>query len=263
MKGRLFVILSLLTSLILSDSSCEKGNTGKTKNMELSKCEKAFFGDSIAVFMLNKPQNGYRISFIHSKQLDLMHFERGDSISQYCAIHKLPYELRYYEEDSVGVFYVDIDFPILKLDTIGGTKDTPDMFFMDMNFDDEEEFVVKHDGYNRFYYACFDLVKGNWESSCPGILESTNTPPYNNIVSGIVEQPSYTVFDHKKKTIYVYETMGCCSYYETWAKYYEGDMYGTEAKVKVYKEVHHEWWGDGTEHVETYKLINDTLTLVK
>ena len=26
---------------------------------------------------------------------------------------------------------------------------------------------------------------------------------------------------------------------------------------------HHEWWEDGTEHVKTYKLINDTLTLVK
>ncbi|MCR4922279.1 MAG: hypothetical protein K5945_11335 [Bacteroidaceae bacterium] len=260
MKGEIIVLLSLVISLIMSGCSCEKG---KIHNMEVSECEKAFFGDSIAVLMLNKPQNGYHISFIHSKQLNLMHFERGDSICQYCAIHKLPFELRNYEEDSIGVFNVDIDFPILKLDTLGGSKDAPDMFFMDMNFDDEEEFVVKHEGYNRFYYACFDLVKGNWESSCPGILESTNTPPYNNIVSGIVEQPSYTVFDYNEKTIYVYETMGCCSFYETWAKYYEGDMYGTEAKVKVYKKVHHDRRADGTEHVETYKLINDTLTLVE
>ena len=99
--------------------------------------------------------------------------------------------------------------------------------------------------------------------SCPGLLESNNEPPYNNIVSGIYEQPSYTVFDRKKKEIYIKETMGCCSYYETWAKHFEGDNYGNEAKVKITKEVHHDWWVDGKEHVEIYKLINDSLKMVE
>ena len=46
-------------------------------------------------------------------------------------------------------------------------------------------------------------------------------------------------------------------------KIFEGDDYGNEAKVKVTKEVHHDWWADGTEHVEIYKLINDSLKLVE
>ena len=56
----------------------------------ISICEASFFGDSTAVFIAKTLQNGYKISIIHNKQLDLIHFERGDSISEYCAIHKLP-----------------------------------------------------------------------------------------------------------------------------------------------------------------------------
>ena len=63
----------------------------------ISDCDASFFGDSTAVFMANTLQNGYKISIIHNKQLDLIHFERGDSISQYCAIHKLPFDLRRFE----------------------------------------------------------------------------------------------------------------------------------------------------------------------
>lgn len=193
-----------------------------------------------------------------------MHFERGDSINEYCAIHQLPFDLRPYEEDSVGIFHVDIHFPVIQLDTIGGSKEAPEMFFMDVNFDNEEEFVVAHEGYNRTYYACFDLVKDNRNGSCPGLLESNNEPPFNNIVSGLgVLQPAYTVFDRKKKDIYIYETMGCCSYYETWAKYFEGDNFGTEAKIKVVKQEEHEWWADGKEHIATYKLVNDSLKLAE
>ena len=137
------------------------------------------------------------------------------------------------------------------------------MFFMDVNFDGEEDFIVAHEGYNRTYYACFDLVKGNRNGSCPGLLESTDESPYNNIVSGIDSQPSYTVFNRQKKEIYIYETMGCCSYYETWAKYFEGDNYGNEPTIKVVKQEEHEWWADGKEHIATYKLINDSLKLVE
>ena len=86
----------------------------------ISICEASFFGDSTAVFIANTMQNGYKISIIHNKQLDLIHFERGDSISQYCAIHKLPFDLRYYEEDSIGVFKTELNIPVLRLDTLGG-----------------------------------------------------------------------------------------------------------------------------------------------
>lgn len=252
----------LCAGVFVCMTACVHNQKAPMKN-DISICEASFFGDSTAVFMANTLQNGYKISIIHNKQLDLIHFERGDSISQYCAIHKLPFDLRYYEEDSIGVFQTELNIPVLRLDTLGGTKYAPDMFFMDVNFDGEEDFIVAHEGYNRTYYACFDLVNGNRYGSCPGLLESNNEPPYNNIVSGIYEQPSYTVFDRKKNEIYIKETMGCCSYYETWAKYFEGDNYGNEAKVKITKEVHHDWWADGTEHVEIYKLINDSLKLVE
>ena len=117
---------------------------------------------------------------------------------------------------------------------------------------------------NRYYYACFDLVNGNFNGACPGILEANNEPPYNNIVSGLGKvQPAYTVFDRKKKEVYIYETMGCCSYYKTWAKYFEGDNFGNEAKIKVVKQEEHEWWADGKEHIATYKLVNDSLKLVE
>ena len=229
----------------------------------LSQCDISFFGDNVALFLAIKPQNGYRISLIHSAHLNLIHFERGDTISRYCAIHKLPSSLWDYEEDSIGIFNVDIEIPVIQVDTLVDSEDVPDMFFMDMNFDGEDEFVVAHEGYNRTYYACFDLVNGNPNGACPGLLEAINEPPYNNIVSGIVQQPSYTVFNRKKKEIYIYETIGCCSYYETWAQYYEGDYYGHMPEVKIVRKENHEWSVDGTEHIETYKLINDSLKLVE
>ena len=231
---------------------------------ELSDSEAAFFGDSTLVFLSNKLQNGYRVSIIHNKDITLVRFERGDSINCYCALDGLPSCLDDYEGTSAGVYKVDINIPEIYVDTLGGsTLPKSDIFFMDVNFDNEEDFIVAHDGYNRTYYACFDLVKGNSKSICPGFIEPIQEEPYNNLVSGFAVEPSFTVFNRKDKKIYIYERMGCCSSEETWAKYFEGDKYGTESKVKVYKKEHHKWWADGTEHVEVYKLINDTLRMVK
>lgn len=258
MKSIYFFICGLLINLMLIGCTYEE-----SKNFfDTAECEKTFFGDSTAVFILNEPQNGYNISLIRNKQLTLMHFERGDSISRYCAIHELPFELWRYEEDSIGVFNVEVEFPVICLDTLGGSRNTPTMFFMDVNFDGEEEFVILHNGYNRYYYACFDLVNGNWNGSCPGILEPMNEPPFNNIVSGIVVQPSYTVFDRKKKEIYIYETMGCCSLSKTWAKFVK-DEFGFDKGIKVVRKEDREWWADGTEHTKIYKLQNDSLKLVE
>ena len=264
MKKRTKLFLGVVISIMtMTLAGCHRDTKGDCSN-DLSNIEATFWGDSTTVLIANKLQNGYKVSIINNQELCLFHLERGDSISQYFAVHQLPFPLRYYVEDSIGVFHVDVNFPVLKLDTIGGRQEIPDMFFMDVNFDGEEEFIVRHEGYNRSYYACFDLVKGNYKGACPGLLESIQDEPYNNIVSGIVEQPAYTVFDYKKKEIYIYESIGCCCVVETWAKWFEGDIYGTEAQVKVIKKVDSEWWyADGIKHIDTYLLQNDTLKLVK
>ncbi len=223
--------------------------------------QNVFWGDSSAVFVAKELQNGYRISIISNKELCLFHFERGDSISRYFAIHELPFECRDFE-DSVGFFAIDIKFPVCKLDTLDGN--CPPMFFMDVNFDGEKEFVVSHQGYNREYYASFDLVKGNNNGSCPGLLEANNEPPYDNLVGGGYSH-NHTVFDYKNKVIYIYESLGCSEYQETWAKYQNGDEYGFGSGVKVEKKVHYQFSGvdeDSKEIVTTYKMVNDTLKIV-
>ena len=264
MKKRTKIILGfVITIMTMTLAGCHR-ETKRDCSSDLSNVEATFWGDSTTVLIANQLQNGYKVSIINNQELCLFHFERGDSISQYFAVHRLPRDLRHYEEDSIGVFHVDVDFPVLKLDTIGGCQEIPDMFFMDVNFDDEEEFVVRYEGYNRFYYACFDLVNGNYKGACPGLLESIQDEPYNNLVSGIEEQQAYTVFDRQKKEMYIYESIGCCRNVETWAKWFEGDIYGTKAQVKVIKKVESDWlYGDGTQHIDTYLLQNDTLRLVK
>ena len=220
----------------------------------------AFWGDSSCVCIAKELQNGYQFSLMYNKDLCIFHFERGDTINQYCAIHELPFECWRYE-DSTGVFVVDIQFPVLHLDSIDGFG--PDMFFMDVNFDGEEEFIVRHEGYNRSYYACFDIVNGNPESRCPGLLEYLNEAPYNNIVaSGMPSSYSYTAFDYKKKEIYIREGMGAPGYQETWAKYEEHDIWTGNGGVKVYKRKDHNFNGEG-EIVETYLMKDDTLRLVE
>lgn len=254
-------ILLLILCVLIVTSCNMGGNVGRS---EVAREIKSFFGDSVLVLKSSNKPNGYQISIIRSKDLCLCHFERGDSINQYFAIHKLPMNLSKYENDSIGVYSVKMDFPVLKIDTLGGSKETPDMFFMDVNFDGEEEFVVEHEGYNRVYYACFDLVNGNYKTASPGLLESIQDEPYNNIVSFGNREPSYTVFDYKKKEIYIYESMGCCSYQETWAKCFPGNSDEfRKSCVKVIKRIDHDSYADGTTHIDTYMLKNDTLKLVK
>lgn len=248
--------------IIATWMGCKQEEAEMPWKAELAKGEASFFGDSTIVFLLNELQNGYRISIIHNEQLSIIHFERGDSINRYCAIHELPYILKCYV-DTFGVINTGYYIPVLKQETLGGSEETPEMFFMDVNFDGEEEFVVKSEGYNRHYYACFDLVKGYSHSSSPGLLEAIHEPPYDNIVSGAYGEHAYTMFDFKNKGIYIYEQVGCCSTYETWAKYFEEDMPIHPACVRVIKKVIHEDWADGTKHIETQELVDDTLRRVK
>lgn len=65
---------------------------------------------------------------------------------------------------------------------------------MDVNFDGEAELVVAHQGYNRIYYACFDLVNGNQHEPSIGILSPMDEEPYNNIVGGMCGR---TEFDYQ------------------------------------------------------------------
>ena len=77
-------IFALVLFVISSFLSCRHGTSN------LPDGTKAFWGDSVTVFIAKKTQNGYRISIIKNKDLTLAHFERGDSISVYCSIDWLP-----------------------------------------------------------------------------------------------------------------------------------------------------------------------------
>ena len=227
---------------------------------ELSEVEKTFFGDSAVVLIAQKPQNGYKVSIIYNAHLCLCHFERGDSINQYCAIPWLPSDVRSYE-NSVGVYSADLNFPVIQPDTLMAPDDS-DMFFMDMNFDGEEEFVVACPGGNGApYYTCYDLVHKNWDDLCPNLQKPLNEPPYDMLVSGRLEQSAYTVFDYQNREIHEFLSSGCCKYYEVWAKYFDGADF-TAPIVKVVKRVECDGYVSG-QLMKTYLLQDDTLKLVK
>lgn len=176
-----------------------------------------FFGDStLTIISSNKP-NGYSVKFFQTKDLTLVNLSRGDSINQYIALHKIPMsmymasisDLTYGDKPrTIGTYIREINIPIEEyLLGVG-------LFFMDVNFDGEEELVIEHIGYNRTYYACFDIVHGI-ATTAPGFLQPMNNEPYNNIVDGY---DNYTVFDSDNKTIHIFEQMGCCSHVETWCE---------------------------------------------
>ena len=251
----LFVIAVLLTIVL--------GFENRKNKIALS-----FWGHNTTVLISDKLHNRYKISIFKNSQLCFFHFTRGDSISRYCVLNRLPDALKQYENES-GVFNVNIDFPVLQIDTLYDSAAIPDMFFMDVNFDGEEEFVVAHEGYNRTYYACFDLISGNRRSACPGLLEYMFEEPYNNIVSSMNKDIAscHTIFDRKKKEIYIYETFGARGLIETWAKCFDG--YDGYLSIKVIKRVETEieaenpdTISDWVKHVTIYELHDDTLKMV-
>ena len=256
MKKIITVLWILITFALVG---CLHDNGSKAIKEGVSKTDAYFFGDSSVVLTANDIQNGYQVSFINNKQIVLVHFERGDSISRYCALDRLPECLRNYE-DSMGVFSVDINIPVVKVDTLGG-KNTPvsDIFFMDVNFDGEEEFLLGQEGNGWVGYTCYDLAKGTGS-----ILNPMQEEPYNSISYGIAPcQAGYTVFDYQNKEIFIQHSIGASTFHNIWAKYFEGDSFGNAGKVKVVKIEEHEWKGDGLMHVKTFKLVNDTLKLVE
>lgn len=231
-------------------------NSGDCYNGKCNESITKFFGDSAYVFTAKDLQNGYRVSILHNEQLNLIHLEKGDSINRYCEIHDLPFELKRYEIERAGIYTVDWKIPVIDKDTLANDDKYHGVFFMDVNFDGNEELVVAYEGYNRTYYTCFDLATDLGS----GLIKPITEPPYNNIVSGTTKAPSFSFFNRKKKEIYIYENMGNSEYEETWAKMNTEELSG-ERKMTIYKKECH-CFALGKEIIETYKMINDTLKLV-
>lgn len=247
-KTATLLLLALLTCVVLSCSQFDKNRIS-----DLPESAAAFWGDSATIFIAKNPQNGYRISIIHNKELTLAHFERGDSISCYLSIEELPFECRTYQ-DNPGVYSLDIDFPIIKVDTLNDK--CPPMFFMDMNFDNQEEFVQTTTGNGFIVFSCFDLCKGAAIDFYP-IQEA----PYDFMPFGISPyQSGYTIFDYQNREIYITYASGCCTRYNLWAKYFDGDHLGHQSCVKVVKKECHDFYS-GYEKIETYELKDNELKL--
>lgn len=241
------ILISIFVlSLTVLVGCCNFSDKAKVEEPELQ-----FFGNSVLTIVSTNRPNGYDISLMLTDDLCLWHLRRGDSINRYLAVLNPPSQFASWKGDSIGYIHTKFDIPTLRKDSLG---DEPDCFFMDMDFDGEEEFVVKHLGYNRFYYYCYDLVDGNKHEPCAGFL-SPMEAPYNNLVSGYGNE---TKFDYENKTIYVQEQSDM-TIRETWLKSIGG-------KIRTYKMKEYNFHGsDGgphEEHIKTYKLIDDTLRLV-
>ena len=251
MRNLLFAIITIITLIACNNSKRIFSMTNET----------AFFGDSTAVINATNKINGYDVSFLHQHNgIILMHFQRGDTIDQYIAVHELPFDLRHYE-DSIGVFNVDFEIPVMKLDSL---SKGPDFMLMDINFDGEEDLLIRHQGYNRSYYACFDLTNGNPNSSCPGLLECLHEPPYNNIMAGGFEETgdAETIIDYKNETITILEQSGCCAHTTTIAKKVKIDDFWT--KIAVVKNIDRSYSADGCSvTISERDKSSDSLKVVK
>ena len=247
----------LLFLLICTVSGCKHSCKKQLVDKGLSE-EVRHFGDSAMLIEITNKVNGYDLSILHFDSLTLWRFQNGGS-TRICAIDELPGDF-YFNRDTVGIFKMELDIPVLRLDTI--TEDVPDMFFMDVDFDGHEELVYRHQGYNRNYYAYFNLHKG-WDTNiCPGILNAMPDEPFNNIVSMPYDM-GYTVFDRKNKTIYVKENMGAAEYWETWYK--QTGINGEFDLVKRYDHMFLQNADDNNdyyEHTHVFKMVDDTLKQV-
>lgn len=265
MKKNSFFLATTLVLLFLGCNYTSKSNEEEHRNIVAAPESTNFWGHGICSFVSENLPNGYKVAIFYKEKdnLCIWHLQRGDSIDRYVAAHKLPHALICHHAD---IYYPDeyeeknetldttiirdIEIPVvqqLDMNTLDG-----EVFFMDVNFDGEEDFIVAHSGYNRIYYACFDLVNGNRSNVCPGFLTSMDGEVYGNLVGGSCGK---TEFDHKKKIIHITEKIGCCTKVETWAK----PGLGVFGEAKVFKKIKSELWANGEEHIITYQLVNDTL----
>lgn len=221
----------------------------------LNRMEQDFFGDSTLRIVSSNTPNGYNIEFLKSPQLILMKLSRGDTIRQYVAIEAIPESVGINQElESKSIncrdYLTEMNIPVMNELGEG-------MFFMDVNFDGEQELVIEYPGYNRKYYACYDLINGD-RNICPGLLQAMSEPPFNNIVGG---ENGETEFDYINKKMHQYETIGCCSSIETWCEMvsdYEGDV----PKLRIIEQSHINFSLDGINITDTYRRINGELLKV-
>lgn len=257
---KIFVLLFISAMICLIAESC-RDNSNKesetlTKDISTAPGVPTFFGDStLTVISANKP-NGYSVKFFQTKDLTLLNLSRGDSINQYIALHEIPMsvwmesfpDLTYGDKPmTISTYFREINIPIEENLGMG-------LFFMDVNFDGDEELVIEHPGYNRTYYACFDIVHGV-ANVTSGILNPMNEPPFNNIVSG---GEGYTEFDYDKKTIHINEQMGCCSHVETWCEMIRDYEFDTP-KVQIVHREDVDYTADGYVVKTIYKRIDGEL----
>lgn len=269
------VTMFLIAMAFLNLTGCNrasKSNDERQRDVAVEKEIANFWGHGTRTFISDNLPNGYKVSVFYKEKdnLCIWHFQRGDSIDRYIAEHRLPLSLSFecnaalYDENLDKHYEpldttltLTIDIPIVKqldMDAADG-----DICFMDVDFDGQEEFIIAHSGYNRTYYACFNLVNGDDSNSvCPGFLTSMNGEVYGNLVGGLCGK---TEFDHKKKIIHVTEQIGCCVKVEAWAKPIK-DIVDNSIEIKMFKKIENEYWMNGEEHIMTYQLVNDSLKQV-
>lgn len=255
--SRMMFVLFLITGMVCCAPKEEGGHHMGDGSIDKKTVAIEFFGDTtLTIISANRP-NGYLVKIFQTKDLTLFNLSRGDSINQYIALHEIPLSVSMGElsdltnrdcPDSIGTYIREINIPVEKELGYG-------LFFMDVNFDGQEELVIEHSGYNRTYYACFDLVNGS-ANITPGILQPMNEEPFNNIVSG--GDDIYTEFDYDKKTIHIFEQMGCCSHVETWCEMvrdYELDV----PKIQVVRREEVDYTADGHIVTTNYKRVDGEL----
>lgn len=250
------MINNMRTLVLFFVISCFLVSCRYSNGKPLPPCESCFFGDSVAVIKLTNRPNGYKISILHQRDgLDLMHFQRGDSINQYISINSFPRELqRYYY--GKGVYYTRFDIPVMKVECL---SEGSDFMFMDINFDGQEDFLVRVLGYNRTYYQCYDLVNGSQRGRFPMMLECLSEPPYNNLGAGGACE---TIFDFANESLIVEEELGCCCHIRTFARKLRDDEYSFDGNVVVFREEEREVSSEGAL-ITIKERIDDTLKVVK
>lgn len=209
-----------------------------------------FFGEGSNVISLTNHPNGYDISILKTKDLCLWHFERGDSINRYLALHGLPSNIEL-TSDSCSM---EIDLPT-KRELTGRYGD---FFFMDVNFDGEPEFIVPYIGYNSTLFACFDLVNGNWNEPCIGFLAPMDKEPFTYFIAG---ERGKTEFDYENKSIYISKQTGAASIVQMWISMVESPYDSPSLKVTKREETDH-YPNMQETHITTYELQGDSLKQV-
>ncbi len=215
---------------------------------KLVKIQPYFMGDaSLMVTSTNSP-NGYSITVLKNGDVGIWHFQRGDSVNCYLALNQLPADLERELSDKSGSFNERFDIPVTK--ELAG-----DMFFMDINFDGEEEFIVSRMGYNRTYYACYDLVDGETDFYT-GLLNPMLEPPYDQLIGG---DCGTTTFDYEKKTIHISESIGSSCHIDIEVAFVDGVM-----KIIKIEESESSLNEDliPVKRTQIHELQNDTLMVV-